>query len=255
MGSSSFDYSGDVVLVTGGTRGLGRGLAARYGAAGARLAVCARTDPGDLPEGWMFVAADLRDGDSAFAMVDAVVERLGSLDVVINNAGGTPPVDTGTAPPKITEKILALNLAAPIFVSQRANHHMQTQDRGGAIVNIGSVVVHRPAVGAAAYGAAKAGLANFTRTVGQEWAPKVRTNFVSVGMIRTERVHQAYGDDAAIARIESTVPIGRLVDPDDVAAACLFLTSADAAYITGADLVLDGGGDRPTWIAAHAGES
>lgn len=255
MPTTSYDYSGSAVLVTGGTKGLGRGLASRYAAAGARVAVCARKDPGDLPVDWTFVPVDLRDAEAAFAMVDAVAERLGGLDVMVNNAGGALPIDTATASPTITEKILALNLAAPMFVSQRANQHMQAQPGGGAIVNIGSVVAHRPSVGAAAYGAAKAGLANFTRTVGQEWAPKVRTNLITVGMIRTESVHLAYGDDAAIARIEATVPIGRLVLPDDVASACLFVTSADAGYITGADLVMDGGGDRPTWLTALAGGS
>ncbi len=253
MGTAQFDFTAAAVLVTGGTKGLGRGLATRFAAAGARVAVCARRDPGDLPPGWVFLPADLRDGEAAFRMVDDAVEHLGRLDVVINNAGGGLPVETTSAPAKLTDKVIALNLNAAMFVSQRANRHMQAQPEGGVIVNIGSVVAHRPSVGAAAYGAAKAGLANFTRTVGQEWAPKVRTNVITVGMIRTENVHLAYGDEAAVARVEATIPIGRLVVPDDVADACLFLASRQASYITGADLVLDGGGDRPTWLDAVAG--
>lgn len=253
MGSTAFDYSDSVVLVTGGTKGLGRGIAQAFAEAGAQIAVCARKDPGDLPATWLFRPVDLRDGDAAFAMVDAVAEHFGRLDVVVNNAGGALPINTTDAPAKITDKIIALNLNAAMFVAQRANRHMQSQPGGGAIVNIGSVVAHRPSVDAAAYGAAKAGLLNFTRTVGQEWAPRVRTNHITVGMVRTENVHLAYGDEAAIDRLEATIPIGRLVEPADVAAACMFLASAQAAYMTGGDLVMDGGGDRPTWLDAVAG--
>ena len=251
MSRASFDFTDQVVLVTGGTKGLGRRLAERFAAAGARVVVCARSAPqGALGAAIGFVACDVRDGDAAWAMVDSVVAEHGHLDVVINNAGGSPPADTATASPRFTERIVAFNLLGPIYVAQRANTHMQRQSRGGAIVNIGSVVAHRAATGVAAYGAAKAGLVNFTHTVGQEWAPKVRTNLVTVGMLRTEQAHEVYGDEAAIARVEATVPIGRLAEPDDIADACLFLASEQAAYITGADLRLDGGGDRPTWLEA-----
>ena len=253
MAIATFDYSGQVVLVTGGTKGLGRGIAGRFHDAGATVVVCARKEPeAALPEGMHFLPVDLTDGDAAWAMVDAVVQQHGRLDVAVNNAGGSPATDTTTASPRFTAKIVTLNLLTAIYVAQRANHHMQAGD-GGAIINIGSVVAHRPAPGTAAYGAAKAGLYNFTRTVGQEWAPKVRTNFVTVGMVRTETASYTYGDDAAIARVEATIPVGRLVLPDDVANTCLFLGSQAAAYITGADIVMDGGGDRPTWMDAVGG--
>lgn len=251
MPTASFDFANSVVLVTGGTKGLGRGIAQRFAECGATVAVCARREPSELPDGWHFEVADLRDGEQAMAMVDRVVERCGRLDVVVNNAGGGLPMETTSAPPALTEKVIALNLASAMFVSQAANRHMQNT-AGGAIVNIGSVVSHRASVGVAAYGAAKAGLANYTRTVGQEWAPKVRTNMISVGMIRTESAHLAYGDDESIARIETTIPVGRLVTPREVGDVCMFLASDQAAYITGADLVMDGGGDRPTWLGALA---
>lgn len=250
MASATFDYSGRVVLVTGGTKGLGRGIAARYHAAGATVVVCARSEPeAALPDGMHFASVDLRDGEAAWAMVDAVVDAHGRLDVVINNAGGSPATDTTTASPRFSERIVALNLLSAVFVAQRANHHMQAAD-GGAIINIGSVVAHRPAPGTAIYGAAKAGLLNFTATVGQEWAPKVRTNFITVGMVHTENMAQTYGDEASVARIEAVIPMRRFVEPADVAEACLFLTSESASYITGADLIMDGGGDKPTWQVA-----
>lgn len=242
-------FDGQVVLVTGGTKGAGRGIAECFEALGATIAVCARNAVDDLPESWSFESADLRDGDAAFAMVDRVHGRLGRLDVVINNAGGAPPADTSTASPRFTERIVALNLLSAIFVAQRANEHMQ-RGEGGAIVNIGSVSAHRPAPTAAAYGAAKAGLAAYTATAGHEWAPKVRVNCVTPGLIMTEQSGVHYGDEASIARVERTIPVGRMASPGDVADACVFLASPLASYVTGANLALHGGGDRPGFLTA-----
>jgi NAD(P)-dependent dehydrogenase (short-subunit alcohol dehydrogenase family) len=248
---ATFDFSGEVVLVTGGTRGVGRVIAARFERAGARVIVCARSAGDDpLPSTWTFAAVDLRDGEQAATMIDGVIGSHGRLDVVINNAGGSPPVDTTTAAYRFSERVVALNLLAPIYVSQRANHHMQTQPGGGAIINIGSVASQRPAPSAAAYGAAKAGLANFTMTAAHEWAPKVRVNTVTAGLIATAHAAQHYRDAASIARIERTIPAGRMATPDDVADACLFLASTAAGYVTGANLVMHGGGDRPAFLGA-----
>ena len=244
-------FEGQVVLVTGGTKGAGRGIAERFASLGAMIAVSARNAVDDLPATWAFEPADLRDGDAAFAMVDRVAERMGRLDVVVNNAGGAPPADTSTASPRFTERIVALNLLSAIFVGQRANEHMQRGD-GGVIVNIGSVSANRPAPTAAAYGAAKAGLAAFTATAGQEWAPKVRVNCVTAGLIRTEQAELHYGDEASIVKVERTIPIGRMASPTDVADACVFFASPLASYVTGADLVLHGGGDRPAFLSALA---
>ena len=125
----TIDLAGQVVLVTGGTKGVGRGIAQRLADAGASVAVCSRSEPeAALPDGWEWFGVDLRDGDAAWAMVDQVVERLGRLDVLVNNAGGAPPADSTTAKPRFTERIIALNLFAAIFCSQRANHWMQQQD-------------------------------------------------------------------------------------------------------------------------------
>jgi NAD(P)-dependent dehydrogenase (short-subunit alcohol dehydrogenase family) len=245
-------FDGTVVLVTGGTKGAGRGIAERFDSLGATVAVSARNGVDDLATSWVFEAADLRDGDAAFAMVDRVVDRCGRLDIVINNAGGAPPADTSTASPRFTERIVALNLLSAMYVAQRANEHMQRGD-GGAIVNIGSVTAKRPAPTAAAYGAAKAGLAAFTATAGQEWAPKVRVNCVTAGLIKTEQADVHYGNAESIEQVERTIPIGRMASPADVADACVFFASPLASYVTGADLVLHGGGDRPAYLEALRG--
>lgn len=238
-----------VVLVTGGTKGVGRGIADSFAAAGATVAVVARGEV-ELPEGWVFESADIRDGDQAWAAVDRVVERCGRLDVAINNAGGSPPADTATASPRFTQRIVELNLLSAMHVAQRANHHMQPVNAGagGAIINISSITALRPAPTVAAYGAAKAGLLNFTKTAGHEWAPHVRVNAITAGLIRTEQAELHYGDADAIAKIEAGIPMKRMAAPEDVASLCLFLASPAASYMTGANVVLDGGGDVPQFL-------
>jgi NAD(P)-dependent dehydrogenase (short-subunit alcohol dehydrogenase family) len=182
--------------------------------------------------------------------VTQIVERHGLLDVVINNAGGSPPADVAEASPRFLSAIIALNLTAPLFVAQRANAVMQEQLGGGCIVNIASVSGMRPSPRTAAYGAAKAGLINLTQTLAMEFAPKVRVNCVSGGLIATEQAELFYGDDEAQARVASTVPAGRLGTPLDIAAACIFLTSPEASYISGANLVVHGGGEPPPYLGA-----
>ena len=245
----TIDMSGRVAVVTGGTKGVGRGIAQRFADAGATVVVAARNPVDDLPAGWTFLAADLRDAAAAAACIDEAVSAHGRIDVLVNNAGGSPPAESATVTARFTQRIVDLNLLSAMYTAQRANHHMQLGD-GGAIVNVNSVVAIRPAPTTAAYGAAKAGLASFTTTVGQEWAPKVRVNGVISGMVRTEQAELFYGDAEGIARVEAGIPIGRLALPTDIGDACVFLASPLASYITGTNLVVHGGGDRPPFLDA-----
>jgi NAD(P)-dependent dehydrogenase (short-subunit alcohol dehydrogenase family) len=248
-------FDDKVVLVTGGARGIGRGIASRFASAGARVVVCGRTEPDALPERVEFVAADVREPDAVDALFEHIVARNGRLDVLVNNAGGSPPADTATASPRFTAGIIALNLTAPIVCAQRANAQMQAQSEGGVIVNIASVSGVRPSPTTLAYGAAKAGLLNATQTMGVEFAPKVRVNAVVVGLVVTEQAHLFYGDEEGIAAVGATIPLGRMAEPADVADVCVFLASPLARYVTGAQVLVHGGGERPAYSHAAKGTS
>jgi NAD(P)-dependent dehydrogenase (short-subunit alcohol dehydrogenase family) len=249
------DFSDAVVLVTGGTKGIGRGIVEGFAAAGATVVTCARNALSDaLGPDVEVVTADLREPDEVTRLVDHLYGRLGRLDVLVNNAGGSPPADSATASARFSEAIVRLNLLAPLWLAQRANAIMQRQDAGGVIINIASVSGLRPSPNTVAYGAAKAGLISLTGTLAVEWAPKVRVNAVTPGYIETEQAPLFYGDETHIARVAATVPIGRLGSPSDVAAACLFMASPLASYVSGANLVVHGGGEAPRYLSALAGD-
>jgi NAD(P)-dependent dehydrogenase (short-subunit alcohol dehydrogenase family) len=247
------DFEGKVALVTGGSRGVGRGIAERFLAAGARVVICGRNAPESLPKGEAgeaaFVAADVREAEQVDRLFAETLQRFGRLDVLIANAGGAPAVDAATVSPRFHEKIIQLNLIAPLHCAQRANAAMQGQPEGGVILFITSVSGFRPSPGTAAYGAAKAGLVSLAQSLAVEWAPKVRVAAVAAGMVKTEQAHLHYGDEAGIASVGATVPLGRIAEPSDVGDACVYLASPLARYVSGATLLLHGGGERPAFLA------
>ncbi|SMH37759.1 SDR family oxidoreductase [Azospirillum agricola] len=247
-----FTLPGRVAIVTGGTRGIGRSIAETLLNAQCEVAVCGRHEPASLPSvngrTASFHACDLRDAGQARAFVDSVAERHGRLDILVNNAGGSPQADAATASPRFSEAILALNLLAPLHAAQAANRVMATQETGGSIINIASVSAIRPSPGTAIYGAAKAGLLSLTRSLAQEWGPAVRVNAIVVGLIETENAEETYGSAIARDAIASSLPLRRMGRGDDVAAAALYLASPLAAYVSGAQLNVDGGGERPLFL-------
>ncbi|MGF6395126.1 SDR family oxidoreductase [Pseudomonas plecoglossicida] len=243
-----------VVLVTGGGKGVGRGISRRFLECGAHVVICGRQAPERLPaqagREALFLPCDVRDVEQLERMMGHIVERFGRLDVLVNNAGGAPYADAASASPRFSESIIRLNLLAPLNLCQLANRVMQAQPEGGSIINICSVSATRPSPGTAAYGAAKAGLLNLTRSLAVEWAPKVRVNAVTAGLILTEQAGLHYGDDQAVAQVAATIPLGRLAEPDDIGDTCLYLASPLARYVSGADLAVHGGGERPAFLYA-----
>lgn len=249
---TSLSLTGRVALVTGGTRGIGAAITRRLLDAGATVVVCGRNAPDALPESGgrqaSFIACDVRKAEQCTALVDEVAGRHGRLDLLVNNAGGSPHVEAATASPRLSESIIALNLLAPIHLSQAANRVMAAQEGGGAIVNIASVSAVRPSPGTAVYGAAKAGLVSLTTSLAQEWGPAVRVNALVVGLMDTDDADLIYGSAAARDAIAAATPMQRMGRGSDVGDAVLYLASPLAAWVSGATLEVHGGGERPHFL-------
>lgn len=263
-GDDPLDFTGLSVVVTGGGQGIGRGIAEAFLLAGADVFICGRTERSgeELPNTGesngphrrpRFVVADVRQSDEANALVATVVDETGRLDVLVNNAGGSPAVQADQASPRFSEAIVSLNLLAPLHCAQAANAVMQQQDGGGSIINIASISALQPSPGTAAYGAAKAGLVSLSQTLAVEWAPRVRVNALSAGLIATESADDHYGGATGMAAVARTIPLGRFGTPGDIAGCCLFLASPLAAFVTGSNLVVHGGGERPAFLGAADG--
>ncbi|WP_406691787.1 SDR family oxidoreductase [Saccharopolyspora sp. ID03-671] len=208
--------------------------------------VCARKPVDDLPSHGSaaahFAQVDVREDEQVAELIDGIRQRSGRLDVLVNNAGGTPVADTATASIRLHRKVIELNLVAPLLLAQHAREALAESQ--GSIINISSVSGRRPSPGTAAYGAAKAGLDNLTTTLAQELAPDIRVNGVVVGLVSSEDQADHYGE----SDLSAIVPMGRLAAPADVANACLFLASPLAAYITGSELTVHGGGETSTYL-------
>jgi NAD(P)-dependent dehydrogenase (short-subunit alcohol dehydrogenase family) len=245
--SIAIDHTGRVVVVTGGSRGIGRGIAEVFVAAGATVVTCARSEVDEPLPGTTHRVCDVRDPDAVAALVDAVAAEHGHLDVLVNNAGGAPYALAADSSPRFVDKVLGLNLTSVFLVAQAANRVMQQQASGGAIVNISSISALRPSPGTAMYGAAKAGVDSLTRSLAVEWAPRVRLNAISVGLCRTEDTVDHYGGDATVAAIEQTIPLGRMARPQEVGNVAAFLACDLASYVSGATIECHGGGEPPVF--------
>ncbi len=248
------DFTGKVVIVTGGGKGVGIGISERFLQHGAKVIICGRSEPDSLPtadgNSADFRSCDVKDFDQIQGFVNAVAQDYGRIDVLVNNAGGAPAAEAATASPRFSESIIRLNLLAPLNFSQCVNAVMQKQDSGGSIINIASVSAVRPSPLTAAYGAAKAGLVNLCTSLAVEWAPKVRVNAIIGGLIRTEQAHMHYGDEAGIAAVGATIPLGRMAVPEDIGDACLFLGSSLSSYVSGSTVTVHGGGEKPAFLDA-----
>lgn len=245
------EFANKTVIVTGGAGFIGRAICQVFLQAGAQVVACGRNPPSEPIESAgntaLFVAADIRDSEQSQRVIDAALDATGRLDVLINNAGGSPEVEFAKASPRLTEKLLALNLTAPLTISQQAYASL-VQAGGGSIINIASVSGVRPSPYTTVYGAAKAGLLSATRSLAMEWGPDIRVNAIVVGLVKTEAAVDHYGGDAGFERVANMLPLKRMAEPDDVAQAALFLASEQAAYVSGASLEVDGGGEVPVFL-------
>lgn len=247
------DFADRTIVVTGGTRGIGRAICESFLSQGGDVFAIGRRAP-DTPivqkdRTACFISADIRDDAALQDAVSACFSQTGRFDVLVNNAGGSPEVAALDCSANMADKIIALNLTSAFNASRHAAHHMLAQADGGAIINIASVSGTRPSPGTAVYGAAKAGLISLTQSLAQEWAPQIRLNAIVAGMVETPAAIDHYGGDAGIDRINASLPMQRMAQPDDIAKACLFLAGPQSSYVTGATLEVHGGGEIPPFLS------
>ena len=246
------DFSGQTVLVTGGAGHIGRAICEHFLRAGANVVACGRREPADPiateGRGAQFICADVRDSAATERLVATVTEEFGGLDILVNNAGGGPPVEAASVSPSLTEKIVALNLVAPLVLAQQAHAALAQGARPGVVINVASVSGVRPSPGSAAYGAAKAGLVSATQSLAMEWGPDIRVNAIVVGLVHNDAGHEHYGGEAGFKKVADMLPLKRMAEPADIARSVLMLCSDDAAYISGASLEVHGGGEVPVFL-------
>ncbi|MCV7101777.1 SDR family oxidoreductase [Mycobacterium palustre] len=244
---------GRVALVTGGATGLGLEIARVLGAHGARVAICSRKEAnlqaavGALREAGieaMYGVCDVRRHDEVTAVVERVLQAFGRLDVVVNNAAGNFPVPIADLSPNGFKAVVDIDLLGTFNVSKAA-HELWLRDHGGAVVNVSAAIQYRGMALQAHVVSAKAGIDALTRSCAIEWGPDgVRVNVVAPGaMSGTEGVRRIAGDDQ---HRTARNPLRRPGSTTEVAQAVLFLASDAASYVTGATLVVDGGG----WLTA-----
>lgn len=243
------DLAGHRALVTGGARGIGRAVADRLADDGARVAVVdVDLDPGDPPP-HPALLADVADAAALSAAVATAADALGGLSLLVNNAGFGAAKPLDRYGDEEWARLVGVNLTGVWHGIRAAVPLLRASTASGvpaAVVNIAATAASRPTRGEGPYAAAKAGVVALTRTAALEYAPDVRVNAVSPGYVATRLTRAVVDDDRLRHRVESRIPLGRIGAVGDVAGVVAFLCSADAAYLTGQDLIVDGGSTLPS---------
>ncbi len=244
-----FRIDDQVAVVTGAGRGLGAAIAIAFSEAGGDVVISSRTQSelDDVAERVRatgrrahVVAADLSDPDAAAALAAAAVDQFGRLDIVVNNVGGALPRPLLDTSPDDLEEAFRFNVSnAHALV--RASVPKMLETGGGSIINITSMMGRQPGRCFAAYGTAKAALAHYTRLAAMDLCPKIRVNGIAPGSIVTSALEIVASNEAVRTPMEKATPMRRLGDPEDIAAAALYLSSPAGSFITGKVLEIDGG--------------
>jgi 2-deoxy-D-gluconate 3-dehydrogenase len=253
MGSLDlFRLDGTVALVTGSARGLGAAIAVALAEAGADVVAHDRTDPGDTARAVSAIpgrrslglVADVSDRAATDALVASVIERMGRLDILVNNAGIIRRAPAADHPDADWDSVIEVNLTAVFRLSRAAGRHMLARGRG-KIINIASLLAFQGGITVPSYAAAKAGVAQITKALANEWASRgINVNAIAPGYMRTENTRPLTEDPVRYRQISERIPAGRWGEPQDLAGTAVFLASAASDYVNGHVLVVDGG-----WLA------
>lgn len=250
-----FALTDKVAIVTGAGKGIGRGIAHGFAEAGADVVCAARTasdveavadELRALGRRALAVPTDVMQSDQLERLVAATVEEFGRIDVLVNNAGGTPPRPAMNTSEAFFENALRFNVTAAFLLTKLAARKMVDTVGEGAVVNISSRSSDMVQTSFVAYAAGKAALNMMTRNIAAELAPRVRVNAISVGGVATESLEMVLTDDALRAQFEANTPMRRPGTPEDIACAALYLASPASSWVTGKVFQVDGGTESPS---------
>jgi dehydrogenase/reductase SDR family protein 4 len=251
MTSDRFSLAGKVALISGGTRGIGKGIAMAFAAHGARVVVASRKQAAvDLTVAELKAtgadaigfAANISTAEECDRVVAGTVAAFGGIDILVNNAATNPvfgPVESTST--EAFDKIVAVNVRAPFDLSKAARHHFVARG-GGVILNISSIGGLSPEPGLGIYSVSKAAIISLTQVLAKEWGKdNIRANVICPGLIKTDFSSALWGDEKVLKHMMRNQAIAKLAEPDDIASTALLLCSDAGSFITGGVYVVDGG--------------
>jgi 2-deoxy-D-gluconate 3-dehydrogenase len=253
MSLEAFQLNGENALVTGSHRGLGAAIAVALAKAGANVGCHGRDpNPGSACDEiraagrrTFYVSGDLADAKVPATLIEKAIAEFGSVDILVNNAGLIRRAPASEYPTEFWDELIAVNLTAVFRLSQHAARHMLQKGAGGKILNIASLLSFQGGILVPAYAAAKGGVAQLTKALANEWAPKgINVNAIAPGYMATDNTTALRNDPLRSRQILDRIPAGRWGEPQDISGAAVFLCSSASDYVHGHVLAVDGG-----WLA------